>query len=184
MSSHIQSYLYANIICTLSKILYSSNVTQSFITEFENKIKRLRSMEIDDFFKNVKEFINSLHDAISEQLQPNSAEAMLNYIDLNYKDPSLGRQSFSEHFHISEVYTSNFFKKHTGYRFTEYVTKVRMDAACDLLKNSSLTINKIAEAVGYNSDTSFRRAFISYSGMTPKEYRLKYSTVNDDEDGL
>lgn len=181
MSSQTQSYLYANIVCTLSKILYSSNMTSSFIAEAENKIKCLRSMGIDDFFKKTKELVNSFHDVLSEQLQLNSAEAMLNYIDLHYKDPSLGRQSFSEHFHISEVYTSNFFKKHTGYRFTEYVTKVRMDAACDLLKNSSLTINKIAGAVGYNSDTSFRRVFISYTGMTPKEYRIKYSVSNDDE---
>lgn len=46
-----------------------------------------------------------------------------------------------------------------------------MEAACKLLTDTNLTIDKIAQAVGYNSDVSFRRVFKSFTGMTPKEYK-------------
>lgn len=170
-----QKHLFENIICTLSKILYECTITSAQKSEIENDLNRLTSMDVDSFFSETENILTGLYNNISQQDSLGNAEAMLNYIDLHYNDPNLCRQSFSEHFKISEVYASNFFKKHTGYRFTEYVTMVRMKAACDLLANTSKTITKIAQSVGYNNDTSFRRQFISYVGVTPKEYRLNSS---------
>lgn len=178
-SKQMRSYLYSNISCTILKILYSLNIPQLYITETEKKLKLASSLDLQDFFQIVDKLLLQLHNFLSEQQHADTATAMMNYIDMHYNDPSLCRQSFSERFNISEVYTSSFFKKHTGYRFTEYVTKVRMEAACNLLKESSLTVSKIAEAVGYNNDASFRRVFISYTGTSPKEYRAAHSKDTD-----
>ena len=104
---------------------------------------------------------------------------MMQYIDAHYNDPMLSRQTFSSHFHISEAYTSRFFKEYTGYQFSEYVTKVRMEAACNLLSETNITIEKISQQVGYNSDVSFRRAFKAHMGMTPKEYKVSLSNQNN-----
>lgn len=185
LTSTTRNYLYTNIVCTLSKILYGINATSSFISDAEIKINDLHYLEFDEFFNAVKELLNDFHITTSDHVSIGVATTMLNYIDHHYMDPALCRQSFSDHFHISEVYTSNFFKKHTGYRFSEYVTQVRMNAACELLKNSSLTVNQISQSVGYNSDASFRRAFIAHTGITPKEYRVSNNTdVPNNHDDL
>lgn len=174
-------HLYSNVQCTIFKILYALNAPSRLVSQTEDQLSNSQSLSLPDFFQLVKTQLTQLHSAITNQSQENMSTAMLQYIETHYKDPALSRQTFSEHFNISEVYTSRFFKEHTGYRFTEYVTKVRMEAACQLLQNNKLTIDKIANAVGYNSDVSFRRVFKTYMGMTPKEYKATLSSSNQQE---
>ena len=51
------------------------------------------------------------------------------------------------------------------------IEKLRMEKSCDLIKNTDMKIAEIAEAVGYTSGASFRRAFKKITGMSPVEYR-------------
>nr|WP_252198399.1 AraC family transcriptional regulator [Clostridium sp. MCC353] len=74
-------------------------------------------------------------------------------------------------FRISEGYLSSVFKEQTGTNFADYLEKIRIDQACELLKNEKMTINEIAQKVGYNSVQSFRRAFKRVKNMSPKEAR-------------
>lgn len=93
------------------------------------------------------------------------------YIDANYANPDLGLGTISIAFGISEGYVSSLFKKQTQIGFNEYVEKIRMGKAIDLLKEDNENIETIAEQVGYNSVQSFRRAFKRIYGTTPKNYR-------------
>ena len=52
-----------------------------------------------------------------------------------------------------------------------YVTKVRIDAAIDLLESSNDTIVSIAHACGYADQSAFTRRFHSAVGLSPSEYR-------------
>ena len=133
---------------------------------------RQQNLTLPGFFALVKAQLTKIHSASNDSSSENMAFIMMQYIDTHYSDPLLSRQTFSSHFHISEAYTSRFFKEYTGYQFSEYVTKVRMEAACNLLSATSMTVEKISAQVGYNSDVSFRRAFKAYMGITPKEYKI------------
>lgn len=96
------------------------------------------------------------------------------YIENNYANPNLGLGVISMTFGISEGYVSSLFKKQTKIGFIEYVEKLRMAKAIDLLKENNdkrENIEEIAEKVGYNSVQSFRRAFKRVYGTTPKNYR-------------
>lgn len=96
------------------------------------------------------------------------------YIENNYSNPNLGLGVISMTFGISEGYVSSLFKKQTQIGFIEYVEKLRMAKAIDLLKENNdkrENIEEIAEKVGYNSVQSFRRAFKRVYGTTPKNYR-------------
>lgn len=96
------------------------------------------------------------------------------YIEANYANSDLGLGSVSIAFGISEGYVSSLFKKQTQIGFNEYVEKIRMGKAIDLLKEDNErreSIEVIAEKVGYNSVQSFRRAFKRVYGTTPKNYR-------------
>jgi YesN/AraC family two-component response regulator len=63
------------------------------------------------------------------------------------------------------------FKKATGLNFTEYVSRVRVEKARNLLLNPNLRISEIAYEVGFQSLTHFNRVFKKITGQSPTDYR-------------
>ena len=172
LTSNNFTYLCFGIKGTIFKILDKYTFGPEHLKKTENQLKGLdNKINLNEFIGLVKNIFLDLLTAITIDGSSDIQKSLLEFIDKNYSDPSLSRQSFSEHFNISEDYVSKFFKEHTGFNFTEYVIKVRMDNACRLLASYDYTIDKISKAVGYNSDTSFRRAFKTYTGLSPKEYK-------------
>ena len=76
---------------------------------------------------------------------------------------------------LSPAYLATVFKKDTGMTFLEYVSKVRMDMAKQLLKETSCIVADICEKVGYSDVRYFTKTFTKYSGLKPNEYRKLYS---------
>lgn len=64
------------------------------------------------------------------------------------------------------------FTERLGLSFFDYLTRLRMRRARDLLTRSTLPVPRIAEQVGYTSDLSFVKAFKRLHGVTPRAYRL------------
>ncbi len=92
------------------------------------------------------------------------------YISENFwKDISL--DDVSRQLDLSSYYFSKLFKEETGSNFTEYVTKLRMDKAKELLADKSLSMKAICSAVGYSDPNYFSRIFKKNEGITPTEYR-------------
>ena len=71
----------------------------------------------------------------------------------------------------STFYFCKMFKKVTGINFTDYVSRVRIEKAKNLLLNPNLRISEIAYAVGFQSLTHFNRVFKKISGNSPTDYR-------------
>jgi AraC-like DNA-binding protein/ligand-binding sensor protein len=68
------------------------------------------------------------------------------------------------------------FKKATGLNFTEYVSRVRVEKARNLLLNPNLRISEIAYEVGFQSLTHFNRVFKKFTGLSPTDYRGQLSS--------
>lgn len=75
------------------------------------------------------------------------------------------------------------FKKATGMRPLEYVQHHRVQNACDLIVQSSMTVEEIAWQSGYRDISSFRRVFFRIVGMTPTSYRAKWQDQVHKESG-
>ena len=71
----------------------------------------------------------------------------------------------------SVYYFSHLFKRETGYSPTEYLIKLRIEAAQVLLVHSALPVGEIAERVGYQTSSSFINMFTKKVGLSPREYR-------------
>ncbi|MFN4274650.1 MAG: helix-turn-helix transcriptional regulator, partial [Aliihoeflea sp.] len=52
-----------------------------------------------------------------------------------------------------------------------HLTRLRMEKACDLLKNTNLSITEIALEVGYSSNQVLARVFLKHHQISPSEYR-------------
>lgn len=71
----------------------------------------------------------------------------------------------------STFYFCKMFKKVTGINFTDYVSRVRIENAKNLLLNPNLRVSEIAYEVGFQSLTHFNRVFKKVVGQSPTEYR-------------
>ncbi|MDG0794182.1 AraC family transcriptional regulator [Cohnella ginsengisoli] len=68
-------------------------------------------------------------------------------------------------------YFSNYFKKTFGVNYVEYLNKVRLSHARDLLRSTSLSIAEIGEKTGYLNASTFTTTFKKYMGVSPSDYR-------------
>lgn len=76
-----------------------------------------------------------------------------------------------ERYSISPSYLSQLFKKELGMTFTEYVNRLRLEQAKELLATTTLRVVEISDRVGYDYYFNFTKLFKKEVGMTPKEYR-------------
>lgn len=72
---------------------------------------------------------------------------------------------------LSEVYFSYLFKKVSGMSPMNYLVKVRMERACELMNSTNWRMVKIAQSVGYADYQYFTKVFKKKMGKTPGEYR-------------
>jgi two-component system response regulator YesN len=98
-------------------------------------------------------------------------ERMLDYIREHYQEHDLSLDRLAEMFHLTPPYISRLFKDHTESNFIDYMIETRIQAAMALLKDKSIKVNDVSEAVGYANTRSFLRTFKKYTGLTPTEYR-------------
>ncbi|WP_171686761.1 response regulator transcription factor [Paenibacillus planticolens] len=73
--------------------------------------------------------------------------------------------------YLNPSYFSNLFKIQTGENFLNYVTRIRMEKARELLKDRVLKLNEIANKVGYQNPKYFTKLFKEHFGSTPTDYR-------------
>lgn len=94
------------------------------------------------------------------------------YIEKKYQH-KLSLEEVARAVHLTPHYFSRLFKKETGYSFVEYLTQIRLNKAKLLLCDPSVTINDIAEKIGYPDANYFSRVFKKVEGLSPSEYRNK-----------
>lgn len=95
----------------------------------------------------------------------------------NYYMRDLSLDDVAGAVYLSGGYLSNIFKAETGDTVFEYITKVRMQKARNLLlENPSMKIKDISDCLGYNNVQSFIRYFKKHYGDTPVEMRKNQET--------
>ncbi len=72
---------------------------------------------------------------------------------------------------MSAFYFCKMFKKVAGINFTDYLSRVRIERAQNLLLNPNLRVSEIAFEVGFQSLTHFNRVFKKITGQSPTDYR-------------
>ncbi|MEK3942293.1 MULTISPECIES: response regulator [Paenibacillus] len=91
-------------------------------------------------------------------------------IEQNYDQP-ITINSLSDQVYLSPNYLRSIFKDKTGITIHDYLTRIRLDKAKELLADGSLKIQDIAQRVGYESTSYFISLFLKNLGVTPNEYR-------------
>ena len=72
---------------------------------------------------------------------------------------------------MSESQFSRYFRRATGNTFTDFVNRLRITRACQLLMETDRYISNVCYDCGFNNVANFNRRFLEIKGMTPKEFR-------------
>lgn len=94
---------------------------------------------------------------------------ILNFIRKDLKNSNL--EKCADHFHFNPQYLSNLLKKHAGKSFLQFVTDCKIEEVSKLILKGDMTIDKIAEYLGYENASYFMKVFKKHTGYTPTEYR-------------
>lgn len=98
------------------------------------------------------------------------ADRVLEYINSNYGSIA-GLEEIAAQVHVSKQYMCTLFKKEINVTVSEYLNSVRINNACELLRENKSSITETAMLCGYNSPMYFSKSFKKIVGMTPNEYR-------------
>ena len=88
-----------------------------------------------------------------------------------FLNPKLKLSDVAKQIGTNRTYLSNFFNRDSGCTFFDYVNDLRIEYACRLLTETDDTLDVVATSSGFNSLSTFRRAFMSRMQCTPNEYR-------------
>lgn len=127
--------------------------------------------DIEDIRIWLKRLICNIIEKVSEDSSTNSETIIYKakkYIDINYSN-DISLQDIADQVYLNPVYFCRFFKQHTGENFSDYLIRVRMNHAVELLK-MGLTVEEISIRTGYRSSRYFTKLFKQYTGYTTKEY--------------
>jgi two-component system response regulator YesN len=86
-------------------------------------------------------------------------------------DKRITLDEVAAYLHLNASYFSRLFHKENGITFIEYVTRMKMNRAKELLDQTSHSIGKICEMLGYDNQSYFIKTFKNIVGVTPSEYR-------------
>lgn len=112
----------------------------------------------------------SIKQTQTQKYAATSMEAVRQYLDAHFNDSSLTLQTVSERFDYNFHYVSRSFKEKFGKSFSEYLTYIRINKACELMNEGLTNISNISGFVGYNDPLYFSRVFSKEMGKSPKQY--------------
>lgn len=137
--------------------------------------------ELAQIYINVDNMSKKLFDLLSEMIQSNNRQyyidekksiydSMEKYVYDNYaKDISLSDVcSYSE---TNLTYACKFFKQYAGMSFSKFLTNIRLSKACELLLNTTKSIEEICFEVGYSDYFYFCKVFKKAFNKTPYQFR-------------
>ena len=105
-----------------------------------------------------------------EESSNDAIEAAKKYIEKNYT-LNITLEDVSREVNISSYYLSRIFKEGTGENFIDYLTKLRIEKAKELLSTTQYSMKEICAKSGYSDPNYFSKTFKKNVGVTPTEYR-------------
>ena len=139
--------------------------------EYLKKLMQFTSIDSLCFW--LSDALNSLmHELFSfaDAKHANLLHRCVQYISEHYSEPITLTQ-MAEEVYLTPSYLCRVFKKETGLTFNEYLNRVRINKAKELLRNRDLRLTDISLMVGYEDQSYFTKVFKRLTGTLPRAYR-------------
>jgi two-component system, response regulator YesN len=109
-------------------------------------------------------------DNVTQNEEMNNMQKIEEYLRIHFQE-DINLQTIADRFFLNRDYISRKFKQEFNETITDYLTKIRIEKAKELLGNPTKKIYEIAYQVGYQNEKYFSKVFKKQSRVTPNEYR-------------
>ncbi len=177
LSQLMKKYLLADVSMLFTKICLMLKIDvqyQSFSILLCAVSKEAIENEIYLFVKRCCESVSGIE---RPKLSP-KLESIVKYVEEHCCDNDISVALICEEFGIHKNTLTHMFKKEFAMTYKDYIIKLRIEKAKELLRNKDLTITQISEQVGYINISSFIRLFKELTGTTPNTYRIYLMETN------
>ena len=166
---------YHQLVFLLMKYLNEHGASAEIVlghdVDFYSRLQQFETQaEIQHWIHNVSRAIVSYFKDRNSTHTHNFILSAKEFISRNYAE-EISLKVLSEYVGFSESYLSAQFAKETGESFTDYLIRVRMNKAKELLDTTALCTYEIGQAVGYANAEHFSRMFKKQTGLSPGRYR-------------
>ncbi|MDO5424778.1 MAG: helix-turn-helix transcriptional regulator [Eubacteriales bacterium] len=132
------------------------------------------------FLEDIRRILGKLLEEIRRQQEKMkmSADERLRFqierfISQYYAQPEFGIGMLAELNHYNPEHFGQVFRRLYQVSFSQYLAGYRIEKAKSLLKNENLSLNEIAERVGFSSTSYFCTVFKNRTGLSPKQFLLE-----------
>lgn len=166
----------SNIISTLLNI--TMGIGLDFSETFKNEAQPYETIFKIDTIPVMKEYIKQTVlnvmqaiDGVRTKKVNKIVNLVMDYLNKKYFESELSLNNVAKEFYLNPSYLSRIFKQETGQTFVEYLTKLRMEKAINLIKETDKRSYQISEEVGINDAKYFSICFKKYTGMTVNDFK-------------
>ena len=150
-----------------------------YMTELKTTLYEILAVNTD---VSVLYDFKTLNDFVQQKLTPasnrntdleNIPTKVMKYIEQNYMN-DISLSDISNFVALSRGYFCAYYKQKVGENFVDTLTRVRIEKAKEILKDSDTKVCSVSEMVGYKSPSYFHKTFKAFTDLTPNEYKAKY----------
>jgi YesN/AraC family two-component response regulator len=152
---------------------------------FEDRGVHIPQLEDDSLYRNIfsgnsmkslEEYLDGIL-ALYEKAVYDSSQSAIQKVCEYVKARMGGKITLAEaagYVFLSPAYLSRIFKERMGVNFSDYVARVHMEEAMELLKDSRYKVYEVGEKLGYRDIRYFYKVFRQFTGLTPSQYRNRF----------
>lgn len=180
----------ANMLSSLCNYLVEEALDKNLILEMYKKSIGSNKEIDEDFFQGYsvdnieklkKGISNAMIDAYVSQYECDKkiSSTLKPAIDYIYKNKSenITVENMAKVCHISQSYFSRLFSKEMGDSFSNYISKLKINWAKELLEESDMSVSQVSDELGFNEPGYFIKIFKKHEGVTPSVYRKYYKNM-------
>ncbi|NOU85580.1 helix-turn-helix domain-containing protein [Paenibacillus sp. LMG 31460] len=156
---------------TMLRVLQELNIDAGiYAKQFESKVKTANGEALWSYVFEVGTLICERMRYSNTTSAMEVGGKMLLYVNENYTSTEVSLKKLADLFQMSVSSVSKMFKEVTGINFYDYLCRLRMESAKELLREKKCGVDDVALRVGYENVYSFKRAFVRYEGIKPDQY--------------
>ena len=123
------------------------------------------------------EMLHSLQEVYFDTQEPEEQDLSTRvnlYLAGHWSDPGLTVQDMAQELGFTNTYLCAAYKKSSGLTINQYITRLRVEHARELLSSTQKKLYEVGKAVGYTDGKYFTKVFTRETGLTPKQYRERH----------
>ena len=147
--------------------------TEELLVRITNLIVQRRRLA-----ENYREEMMNIHSVLSKKLtiEENFLQQAKSVVESNLSDAMFSVSKMADELHINRTHLLRKLKSLTGMAPNDYIRKMRLEKAAEMIRLRVNTITQAGYAVGFNDQSYFTKCFKKHFGMTPREFFASHST--------